>query len=107
MTFDVGSDVLKAFAVRAGGYRENSPVPDQNGQSNYIDPNKWVASAGFDLDMRDPFDVFMGPVHLGAAWQTHFMDRVTLHNRQDPDYPEIEAWGEIHGFTATLSICTQ
>ena len=102
--FGLENPVLQSVAARAGLYREFSPVPDQNGQSNYLDPDKWVVTAGFDSAWMDRFDFFRMPVHFEMSGQWHRMDRVELHNRQDPDYPKLDAWGDLYSVTATIGL---
>jgi hypothetical protein len=101
--FRPGWWALQTIAPRAGVYRELSPAPDQNGQSNYLDPNKWVFTLGFDSGWLLPnVDVFRVPVHFEVAGQLHVMDRVELNNDRDPDYPPLDAWGRVYSLTATL-----
>jgi long-subunit fatty acid transport protein len=105
--FDLDNRVLDAIIARGGGYREQSPVPNQNGQSNYLDPDKWVATAGFETRIQCPRDVFRVPIRAQFAGQAHFMDEVDLHNNQDPDFPRIRAGGEVYSFTFTLGVDTK
>lgn len=98
---------LVAAAFRLGGYREKSPVPDQNGETNILDPDKWVAGAGFETDWLLPGDVIRSPLRFGVSGQAHFMDRIHLHNNQDPDFPALDAWGEVYSFTLTLGVGTK
>lgn len=102
--FELGNAVLASMGVRGGVYREVSPVPDQNGQSNFLDPDKWVLTAGVDASWIDHFDIFRAPFHTALSGQWHRMDRLRLHNGQDPDYPELEAWGDLFSITATVGI---
>ena len=102
--FDLDNHTLDSFTIRAGIYRELSPAPNQNGESNYIDPDKWVFTFGFDAAWNDPFDIMRIPIHTAVAGQAHLIDKVRLHNNQDPDYPALDAWGEIYSFTGTVGI---
>lgn len=98
---------LQALAIRLGAYREISPVPNQNGENNYLEPDKWVVSAGLDTAWTfSGLDVFRVPLHLAVAGQVHAMDRLNLHNRADPDYPALETWGNVYSLTATIGVDT-
>ena len=106
--FEPESFGLQTLATRAGLYREYSPVPNQNGPSNYLDPDKWVFSAGLDSSwLFEDLDVFRTPLHLGVSGQYHHMDRVHLNNDADPDYPPLDAWGQVYSITATIGIQTE
>ncbi len=96
---------LQTIAPRGGVYRELSPVPNENGPGNYLDPNKWVFTAGFDSGWFLPsLDVFRVPVHFEIAGQLHLMDHVRLNNNNDPNYPPLSAWGNVYSLTATLGV---
>ncbi|MBZ0270457.1 outer membrane protein transport protein [bacterium] len=105
--FEFDRDVLKSIAARAGAYRENSPVPDQNGESNYLDPDKWVFSAGGGVDLKDPWEIFPQPVKFAIAGQWHKMDRIHLSNDRDPDFPALDAWGDVYSVSATVGISSR
>lgn len=102
--FPVKTGPLEDIAARIGIYRELSPVPDQNGQSNYLDPNKWVITTGIETKWVSQKDIFRVPIHAGIAGQAHIMDKIHLSNDRDPDYPAIDAWGEVYSITATVGV---
>lgn len=102
---DTGVKILESYAVRAGAYRELSPVPPQNGETNYLDPEKWVFTLGFDTAWTfGKLDVFRVPLHFAVAGQWHVLDYLHLHNEQDPDYGPMDAWGHVFGVTATIGV---
>jgi hypothetical protein len=101
------SKILSSVSTRLGVYRELSPVPDQNGQTNFIDPNKWVVTAGVDTAWGfGDLDVFRVPLHFGVAGQVHLMDNIHYSNTSDPDYPPLDAGGQVYSLTATLGVKT-
>jgi long-chain fatty acid transport protein len=105
---NTGADLLPQVMTRLGGYRELSPVPDQNGQSNYLDPEKWVATAGVDTVWSlEKYDIIRAPMHLGIFAQVHLMDDIHLNNSRDPDYPPLDAGGQVYSFTVTMGFKTQ
>jgi len=104
---DTGSCILQTVSSRFGFYRELSPVPNQNGQSNYLDPDKWVITTGFDTAWGfGNLDILRTQLHLGAAFQVHLMDQIHLTNNADPDYPPLRAGGQVYSFTTTLGVRT-
>jgi long-chain fatty acid transport protein len=105
--FGVENNVLDSVTLRGGLYREFSPTPDQNGSSNYLDPDKWVFSLGLNTTWENALNVFQLPFMAQISGQAHLMDRILLHNNQDPDFPKLEAWGQVYNITATVGIAIE
>jgi long-subunit fatty acid transport protein len=104
---ETGSRILETVSARTGAYREFSPVPKQNGHTNYLDPDKWVVALGLDTTWGfGDTDVIRTPLRLGVAGQVHLLDQVHLDNDADPDYPPLTAGGQVYSLTATLGVNT-
>ena len=59
----------EAFVVRAGyGYRP-TPIPDQRGDTNYLDNSTHTLGLGLGYTFRDPLEVFEQPVTFDLAAQ--------------------------------------
>jgi long-chain fatty acid transport protein len=100
--FVTGNPILSHATARAGGYYEPSPVPDQNGPSNILDPNKTVLGAGFGLTFRDPKLRIKAPVFLDGAFQAQLMEETIWTNERDGKYGRLRAGGQVYTFDVTI-----
>ncbi|NUM87701.1 MAG: hypothetical protein HUU37_00715 [Bdellovibrionales bacterium] len=46
---------VRSLAIRGGGFYYPSPVPDQIEDSNYVDNDRWGATAGAGLGLKNPW----------------------------------------------------
>lgn len=89
--------------VRAGGFYEPSPAPDQPAETNYVDGDKLAGAVGLGLAFADPSGVFPHPVRLDVAGQ---LIRVLprTYRKADPADPvgDYRAEGWASGVTTSL-----
>jgi len=94
---------LDAFA-RAGYYFDPSPVPEQRGDTNYMDNDKHVISFGAGVVLKKvPVIELSYPVSIDFFIQYHYMTE-RKHTKEEwvgsvpppnPGYPEISASGHV------------
>ena len=92
------------FLARAGYYFDPSPVPEQTGETNYMDNDKHVFSFGAGAVLRKvPFIELSYPVSIDFFIQYHYMTERS-HTKEawvgsvpppNPGYPEISAGGHV------------
>jgi long-chain fatty acid transport protein len=99
-----GASWLESFALRAGWYYEQSPVPDQSGVWNILDNNKNVYAAGFGLRIDKVLGIIKKPINLDANIQAHSLIPQTIENDDDPAYPKIKTGGLVYAGAGTIEI---
>ncbi len=96
----------ESLVWRAGYFFYDSPVPDQTGESNFLDNNRHVFSAGAELIIRDPPGFWDKPVHVNLHLQYHYA--TTRHYEKndpgDPYYPGYSFGGYIFAGGVQISI---
>ncbi len=91
--------------LRAGGFYEPSPAPDQPGLTNYVDGDKVAGALGVGLAVADPSGVLPHPVSLDVGAQViRMLPRRYL--KDDPADPigDFTAEGWAFGVTAGLGL---
>jgi hypothetical protein len=101
---------IREVALRAGYYREDSPVPypmngnprfNMNGPMNILDANQNVLSCGFGIG----YDAeWTGTVKLEAYFQAHLLENNILSNDHDMLFGPITVGGQVYNAGAALSI---
>ncbi|MBK8258936.1 MAG: outer membrane protein transport protein [Polyangiaceae bacterium] len=71
--------------LRAGYVYEQTPVPDQNGVTNFVDSDRHTFSVGSALVLNQPFSALRGTLHLDAYFQASVLPerRVLKANAAD------------------------
>ena len=94
-----------ALALRAGWAFEASPVPDQRGETNFVDADRHVLSAGLGLSMRLLPVILPKPVELDLHGQLFLFDE-RRYVKSDPADPigDYRADGSIMAAGATLAV---
>jgi len=105
-TFDPGlkSSFLRKFSdlsLRAGYYREASPVPDMSGPMNILDADQNVVSAGFGVKYGA---AWLRYAMLEAFFQAHLLEENFVANHGDPLYGPIATGGQVWAFGLALSL---
>ena len=72
--------------LRAGYYYRRSPVPDQEGLTNFVDSNTHVVSTGLGLTGSDLTGIFPRPVSLDIYFQSHLLEPRNVEKAQ-PNEP--------------------
>jgi hypothetical protein len=72
-----------AMRVLLDGVYQTSPVPDQTGRTNYVDSNRFGASAGFDY----AFPLWGGKLRAGVQTQAHRVMPREVHKLPTPPSP--------------------
>lgn len=92
------------LAVRAGWLFEASPIPEQTGETNFVDSDRHVLSAGLGLAMRLLPAVLPKPLELDVHGQLFLFDERAMR-KTDPADPigDYRADGTVTTGGATLS----
>jgi long-chain fatty acid transport protein len=101
---------IREVALRAGYYRENSPVPypmnghprfNMNGPMNILDADQNVFSCGFGIG----YDAeWTGVVKLEAYFQAHLLENNIISNDHDMLFGPVTVGGQVYNAGAALSI---
>jgi long-chain fatty acid transport protein len=102
--FTESAEWLDSLALRAGGYYEPSPVPNQDGDFNILDNDKYVFTGGLGFRFDELFGVFKLPIDLDVNAQAHYLVPETITNDRDEKFPEIETDGMVYSGAAAVSI---
>lgn len=100
--------------LRAGWFREPTPVPDQSGASNYLDADRNALTLGYGVSLGKPlppFDVdFFYQYHLLSEREQRKDPSVACDPAADPEctqnagYPSITAKGHVQVAGVTLGV---
>jgi long-chain fatty acid transport protein len=91
--------------LRAGYVFEKSPVPHQTSQTNFVDPDRHVLSAGTGLLWRDPSEWLPGNLRFAIFGQLSILpSRVTLKQNPGDFVGDYRARGTITAVGADLSL---
>lgn len=91
--------------LRAGYFFERSPVPPQEGITNYVDADRHAFSLGAGFVLRDPGAVLAGTIRFDAHVQWSILPtRVTLKDNPADYVGDYRASGDILNVGATVSL---
>jgi long-chain fatty acid transport protein len=94
-----------ALPIRVGYFFEKSPVPEQTAQSNFVDPDRHVLSAGTGFLWRNPAEWLPGRLSFAAFGQLSILPtRVTLKQNPADFVGDYRARGTITAAGADLSL---
>ncbi len=94
-----------AIPVRAGYFFEKSPVPAQTAQTNFVDPDRHVLSAGSGFVWQDPAEWLPGKLSFGLFAQLSLLPtRVTLKQNPGDFVGDYRAQGTITAVGADLGM---
>lgn len=99
--------VAAAFELplRAGYVYERSPVPEQRGQTNFVDMDRHLLSLGVGVVWKEPGEVLPGDLRLDAHVMYGILPtRVTLKDSPADFTGDYRASGDMLGLGATLSV---
>ena len=111
--------ILSPLITLRGGYSYiPSPVPEQSGETNFLDGDRHLLTLGSGIFFRDPFDLFSRKVRMDVHFQYHLIGgREVRKNTATPDdfeertnldgypYPlEYETSGDIFGAGVTFTL---
>ncbi len=83
---DVNRFKLSDVAIYGGYQYAPSPVPDQPGNSNYLDTDRHILGLGAGFSFKDPFGIIIHPITIGTAIQDQILMKRTVHKEAVPDY---------------------
>jgi len=70
----------------AGYQYAPTPVPDQPGNSNYLDSDRHILSLGIGGDIKKLFGFITHPIWLGITIQDQILRKRSFHKVDTPDY---------------------
>ena len=86
-----------SWCLRTGYFFYRSPVPKQQGKTNFLDNDRHVLSAGAEWIWRDPPGFWKKPVHFAFHVQAHLVveRRYRKTDAEDPFFPGYSFGGRI------------
>jgi long-chain fatty acid transport protein len=93
------------LSLRGGYAFEKSPVPDQRGQTNFVDTDRHLVSAGSGLLWKRPSPLIGGDLSfdIHAQWSI-LVTRVTLKDSAADFVGDYRAGGDIFNIGGTFSV---
>ncbi|MDR0965786.1 MAG: outer membrane protein transport protein [Myxococcales bacterium] len=94
--------VPQAFALRAGYAFIPTPIPLQNGSTNFLDGDTHAVSIGAGLFFRDPLEIFKEPIAFEVAYQMHIIPEREATKQASSPIASYAYSGNINALSASL-----
>ncbi len=102
---DLGGATFRQLAYRLGYQYHPSPVPDQNGDTNFVDTDRHLISAGLGAGIQDPWRA-ENLIDVDIFFQANLLKRraITKNSMTNVGAPGYLAGGEIYVYGIGASL---